>query len=75
MARFLALYIGSTNKPEGKLDAATEQKGMEAWGQWAKDTPVQLLIRAPRCSVSRSAFPVMRAGSNPLSFAIVPKRA
>lgn len=37
MARFLALYIGSTEKPEGKLDAATEQNGMEAWGEWAKD--------------------------------------
>lgn len=39
MARFLALYIGSpaNDKKSGKLDEATEQEAMVAWGKWATD--------------------------------------
>lgn len=39
MPRFLALYMGSAanDKQENQPDAATQQKGMAARGQWATE--------------------------------------
>lgn len=38
MARYLAIYIGTASeetKAAQPIDAATQQAGMKAWGQWA----------------------------------------